>query len=152
MGPGTYERNDGIGKSGKGLGFGKPRAEKTVVDNRDYGYEGQKTYTQTRKKSTSAMISKKSTSRSDLVRGSDSVGPGTYQAHKEFGKDLKGLGFGKPKPEKIVVDNRDYGYSQTAEFTQTRHKSPSATITKTGKRPDSFAIKGDHAGPGTYQT
>ena len=45
MGPGTYERNDGIGKSGKGLGFGKPRAEKTVVDNRDYGYEGQKTYT-----------------------------------------------------------------------------------------------------------
>ena len=39
LGPGAYERNDGIGKSGKGLGFGKPKQEKTVVDNRDYRYE-----------------------------------------------------------------------------------------------------------------
>ena len=69
----------------------------------------------------------------------DSAGPGQYQTYKEFGKDVKGLGFGKPKAEKKVVDNRDYGYSPERDFAQTRHKSPAATISKTSARPTSFA-------------
>jgi len=48
LGPGAYERKDGIGTSGKGLGFGKPKAEKKVVDNRDYGYQEEKSFTQIR--------------------------------------------------------------------------------------------------------
>ena len=49
------------------------------------------------------------------------------------------MGFGKPKAEKRVVDNRDYGYSPEREFAQTRHKSPAATISKAGVRPNNFA-------------
>ena len=45
-----------------------------------------------------------------MARKGDSVGPGSYEVGKEFGKDVKGIGFGKPKEEKKVVNNRDYGY------------------------------------------
>ena len=61
---------------------------------------------------------------------------------------MKGLGFGKPKPERRVVDNRDYDYSPEREFAQTRHKSPSAIINKGGSR-ETFTIK-ETAGPGQY--
>ena len=57
------------------------------------------------------MVSKTSTSRGDRARGGDPIGPGTYQTSKEFGQDVKGVGFGKPRAEKTVVDNRDYGYT-----------------------------------------
>ena len=96
-------------------------------------------------------MTKETIGRTNQTRNGDPIGPGAYEVQKEFGKDVKGLGFGKPKPEKREVDNRDYSYSAEQEFTQTRHRSPSATISKTGARPDSFANSGEIAGPGQYQ-
>ena len=50
------------------------------------------------------------------------------------------MGFGKPRQEKVVIDNRDYGYDAKKEFTQTRNKSPSVIISKS-KRIETFADK-----------
>ena len=44
------------------------------------------------------------------------LGPGAYDGGKSFGKDVIGYSWGKPKPEKKIVDNRDYGYAAEAEF------------------------------------
>ena len=63
MGPGAYERNDGIGKSGKGLGFGKPKEEKKVVDNRDYGYQGDNSFIQMQQSSKSTLLTKETPAR-----------------------------------------------------------------------------------------
>ena len=75
------------------------------------------------------------------------LGPGAYATSNEFGTNVKGLGFGKPKPEKKIVDNRDYGYDPDKEFRNTRHRSPSALINKKGKRPDNFTLKSQVDGP-----
>ena len=123
----------------KGLGFGKPKPEKRVVDNRDYNYSPEKEFAQLRHKSPAATISKTGARPESFATKGEGVGPGQYQTYKEFGSDVKGLGFGKPKPEKRIVDNRDYNYSAEKEFAQTRHKSPAAVISKSRARPESFA-------------
>ena len=33
-----------------------------------------------------------------------------------FGKDVVGYSWGKPKPEKKIIDPRDYGYTPEKEF------------------------------------
>ena len=151
LGPGAYERSDGFGKSGKGLGFGKPKPEKKVVDNRDYGYQGEKSYTQARQSTKSITLSKETPARGIQTRKGDSLGPGSYNVSKEFGKDVKGVGFGKPKPEKKVVDNRDYGYQGEKSHTQIRQSSKTTLITKEQTARGQSARAGDPIGPGSYQ-
>jgi len=42
--------------------------------------------------------------------GTGDLGPGAYDDGRGgFGKDVRGHGFGKPRPEKTETDNRDYG-------------------------------------------
>ena len=135
----------------KGLGFGKPKPEKQVVDNRDYGYTPEKEFNQLRHKSPAATISKAGARPDNFTNQGQALGPGQYQTQKEFGAEAKGLGFGKPRPDKKVIDNRDYNYSPEREFVQTRHKSPSAVISKARARPESFGVQGDSVGPGQYQ-
>ena len=48
--------------------------------------------------------------------GAGDLGPGTYDGGSSFTKTSKGYSFGKPKPEKKIVDNRDYGYDPDKEF------------------------------------
>ena len=78
--------------------------------------------------------------------GTGDLGPGSYDDGKGFGKGVKGHGFGKPRPEKSVVDNRDYG---TGDLNKTRSKSPAALINRnTPARPKSFALDTNEGGPG----
>ena len=97
----------------------------------------------TRSRTKSALLSR--TERPDINRRSmaaesGDLGPGAYDGGKQFGKDVIGYTWGKPKPEKKIVDPRDYGMTPEKEFRQTRHKSPSAVIKKEGPaRPLSFA-------------
>lgn len=76
------------------------------------------------------------------------LGPGSYTCGKTFGKGVIGYSFGKPKPDKITVDNRDYNSLNTA----TKSRSPSAKIDKyIPARPKSFAKGGDiDVAPGQY--
>lgn len=67
---------------------------------------------------------------------------GQYKQGPEFGEQVKGYSWGKPRNEKVEIDNRDYGYEPEKEFTQTRHRSPAAIINKsTPGRPKSFALE-----------
>lgn len=143
-----------IGKEVKGYSFGKPKQEKTLVDNRDYGYSQEQEFKQTRPKSPTAKITKTGKRPELFENVGNGLGPGQYETYKEFGKEVKGYGFGKPSPEKKTVDNRDYDNSPEREFSQTRHRSPAAIINKEGMRPDSFALQGqiETVGPGQYQT
>ena len=53
------------------------------------------------------------TNRPDINKrtlASGELGPGQYDGGKQFGKDVIGYSWGKPKPPKKEVDNRDYGY------------------------------------------
>ena len=71
----------------------------------------------------------------------DAQAPGKYDTGKKFGEGVKSLGFGKPKPEKIEKDDRDYGMDPENEFKATRTRSPAAIINKhTPARPQSFAL------------
>ena len=112
-----------------------------MVDNRDYGYSVEKEFSQTRPRSPSATINKTTVRTESYSMQGEGVGPGQYNAGKEFGKDVKGHGFGKPRHEQQVVDNRNYDNSPEREFSQTRHRSPAAIISKTGARPDSMALQ-----------
>ena len=137
LGPGAYDDGNTFGKSTRGYSFGKPKPEKKIVDNRDYGYEPEKEFAQTRHKSPTVRIEKGGVGRFTDTKRGDNAGPGHYSPEKGFGADAKGMGFGKPKPEKRVVDNRDYGYNPEREFAQTKHKSPAARIDKgPADRPD----------------
>lgn len=55
---------------------------------------------------------------------------GMYNTGNEFGKNVKGFGFGKPRQEKVEIDNRDYGYDPEKSFKQTRDRTPSALISR----------------------
>ena len=44
------------------------------------------------------------------------LGPGAYDGGKEFGKDVIGYSWGKPKPDKKKFDARDYDYTPEKEF------------------------------------
>ena len=105
-------------------------------------YDQSKGLSATKARIPSAQISK--TGRPDINRrtitAADDLGPGAYERNDEFGKNVKGLGFGKPKPEKKIFDDRDYNADNDKTFKQTRYRSPSATINKnTAARPSSFA-------------
>ena len=83
--------------------------------------------------------------------GAGDLGPGAYDDGKDFGKNVRGHGFGKPRPEKTEIDNRDYGFDPDKAFKQTRHKSPGALINKkTPARPSTWARtdQADTSGPG----
>lgn len=116
VGPGQYATYKEFGKDVKGYGFGKPKPEKTVVDNRDYGYSPEKEFKELRHKSPAAVISKAGARGDTFAPKGQGIGPGQYEVVKEFGKDVKGHGFGKPQAPKKVVDNRDYNYSPEKEF------------------------------------
>ena len=75
---------------------------------------------------------KKAAETTALKRPTDSVKRGTPSKAEQLAKAEGGAAKvkKKPKAEKKVVDNRDYGYTQEQEFKQTRHKSPAATISK----------------------
>jgi len=101
----------------------------------------------------SALMSK--TERGDINKRSKvetgDLGPGAYDGGKQLGKDVIGYSWGKPKAEKVVVDNRDYGYDPEKEFKLTRHSSPSAIIKKSGASRMDFADKSKaDLGPGQY--
>ena len=72
----------------------------------------------TKSRPRSALMSK--TERGDINKRSKvetgDLGPGAYDGGKLLGKDVIGYSWGKPKPEKVVVDNRDYGYDPEKEF------------------------------------
>ena len=74
--------------------------------------------TATKSRSRSAIMNKGGERTKSFIAKSqtETVGPGQYERGDEFGKNVKGLGFGKPKPEKKIVDNRDYGYNPEREF------------------------------------
>ena len=106
-------------------------------------YDVNKGTNATKARTLAASMSK--TGRPDINRrttsAADDLGPGQYERNDEFGKNVKGLGFGKPKPEKKIVDNRDYGYDAERAMNQTRYRSPSAKINKdVPARPGSFAL------------
>ena len=89
------------------------------------------------------------TGRPDLNKrvqtGTGDLGPGAYDDGKKFGKDVRGHAFGKPKPEKPVVDARDYGYEPMGV---TRARSPAARIdARTPARPDWGDPTGADTGP-----
>lgn len=48
--------------------------------------------------------------------GAGDLGPGAYDDGRGFGKDVRGHGFGKPRPEKTETDDRDYGYDPEKVF------------------------------------
>lgn len=140
LGPGAYNDGKEFGKDVRGHAFGKPKPEKPVVDARDYGYEPMGV---TRARSPAARINPRTPARPDWgdPTGAD-TGPGAYPTQKNFGEGVKGHGFGKPKPEKRIVDDRDYNTEKDLE--KTRAKSPAVVMRKEGKaRPDNFANQAD---------
>ena len=156
LGPGAYDGGKQIGKDVIGYSWGQPKPEKVIIDPRDYGYDPEKEFKQTRHSSPSAFIKKTGKARMEFADKSKvDLGPGQYDDSKGFGSEVKGLTWRKPSPEKRVVDNRNYAVDPEKEFKQTRHRSPSAVITKDGAaRPSTFAdqSKKDFAGPGHYKT
>ena len=141
LGPGAYDDGNTFGKKVVGYSFGKPKPEKVEVDNRDYGYDPDREFKQTRHRSPSATIRKDQPGRPSSFANAalaDQAGPGHYDDGKRFNDGVKSYSFGKPKPERLEVDNRDYGYDPDREFSATRHRSPAAIISKT-QRPASFA-------------
>ena len=112
LGPGAYDDGKDFGKNVRGHSFGKPKPEAPVYDDRDYGTEPEKVFKNTRCRSPSAVISKDTPARPASWANpgqADSGGPGQYNSGKNFGEGVKGHGFGKPRPEKTEVDDRDYG-------------------------------------------
>ena len=106
----------------------------------------------TKSRAKSALMSK--TGRPDINRrvepGTGDLGPGAYDDGKDFGKGVVGHSFGKPKPEKVVSDDRDY---KDFDMNKTRAKSPAAIINKnTPSRPKSFALDTNEGGPGQYDS
>jgi len=78
------------------------------------------------------------------------LGPGAYNSEKKsFGKDVIGYSFGKPKPEKKIVDNRDYSEH---ELNKSKPRSPSMRIrNEVPARPSSLAKGLDmDVAPGQY--
>jgi len=153
LGPGAYDGGKQIGKDVIGYSWGKPKPPKKVVDNRDYGYDPEKEFNQTRHKSPSVKISKTTPARPASFANQAQVeiaGPGEYKTYNNFGENVKGLTWAKPKEQKVEIDNRDYGYDPEREFSATRHRSPAAIISKSSPgRPKSFAL--DQGGaPGQY--
>ena len=106
----------------------------------------------TRHRSPAATISKTRAARPTTFANQGQIengGPGQYKTMNNFGENVKGLGFGKPKAEKVEIDNRDYGYDPQREFSATRHRSPAAIIDKNAPaRPKSFAKDGPNVAPG----
>ena len=73
----------------------------------------------TKSRTKSALLSR--TERPDINRRSmaaetGDLGPGAYDGGKEFGKDVIGYSWGKPKPDKKKFDARDYDYTPEKEF------------------------------------
>lgn len=134
-----------------GYTWGKPKPPKEVVDNRDYGYEPAKEFNQTRYKSPTVKITKDVPARPGTFANQAQIeiaGPGHYKTVNNFGENVKGYTWGKPKAEKVEIDNRDYGHDPERDFSATRHRSPAAIISKTSPgRPKSFALD-QSAAPG----
>ena len=150
LGPGAYGGGKEFGKDVRGHSFGKPKPEKPIVDPRDYGYEPVGI---TRARSPAARINARTPARPDIANPSqadNSAGPGSYPTQKNFGEGVKGHGFGKPRPEKTIVDDRDYNTGMDLE--KTRAKSPAAFIRREKSRPDTFANQANEesVGPGAY--
>ena len=48
-----------------------------------------------------------------------------YKKNDEFGTNVKGHSFNKPRIEKVEYDSRNY---DTDQFNKTRHRTPAAII------------------------
>ena len=65
------------------------------------------------------MINKKTPARPSSFADQsqiDTAGPGHYKTTKNFGEGVKGHGFGKPKAEKVQLDDRDYNLDTEKVF------------------------------------
>ena len=76
-------------------------------------------FKQTRHKSPSALINKNVPARpSSFANKSQSLNPdgGQYKTGPEFGEQVKGYTWGKPKADKVEIDDRDYGFLPEQQF------------------------------------
>ena len=125
-----------------------------MVDDRDYGYDPDREFKHTRAKSPAAIINKHTPARpSSFANQSETGGPGQYDSHKEFGKEVKNMTFNKTMRVKPIEETTGPGqYDAERATSLTKSRSKSAYIGKDKARPDSFAPKGqlETGGPGQY--
>ena len=74
--PGSYRKGYEFGENVKGYGFGKPQTQKTEIDNRDYGYDPDREFKNTRNRSPNTIINQGSPSRPKTYALEQSAGPG----------------------------------------------------------------------------
>ena len=151
-GPGHYERTDGFGRNVKGMGFGKPRQEKVVIDNRDYGYDAKKEFIQTRNKSPSVIISKSKRIETFADKAQmETAGPGQYNTYKQFGKDARTISMSRTARDMKIEDSAGPGqYDYEKSMKVTREKSYSAIINRGAARAEITMKEQTEAGPGQY--
>lgn len=140
LGPGAYNGGKNFGKEVVGFSWGKPKADRQDIDDRDYNVSPEK-FAKTRFRSPSATISRNVPARRSFVNLAQADVPdaGMYEKKNEFGKNVTTFSWGNPKVENVEVDNRDYDVDK---FTKTRHRSPAAIINQNSpSRPQTLAHK-----------
>jgi len=148
---GTYKKSNNFGEKVIGYGFGKPKPDKIVVDNRDYGYEPERDFSQTRNRSPAAIINKSAPARPKSLALNQAAAPGQYDSHKAFGAETKTMTIQRKREQRIETSAGPGQYEVDRSLSATKSRSRHAIISKE-KRVETFAIKGqiDSCGPGQY--
>ena len=135
-GPGHYDDGMRFNSNVKNVVIGEKRAERQIVDNRNYDHE--KADAVTKHKMPNITMGSSPSRPKSLARGGDvDVAPGQYDDGKRWNSNVKPMTIGEKRTEKRTVDNRDYDYEKADAVTKS--KMPNITMGSSPSRPKSLA-------------
>ena len=161
-GPGAYDAGKKFGNDIKPMTIGRKRPQPPKESDKNPGagnYDPDRGMGLTKPKVPGCDMGKSPSRPSTFAKpGSDPYGgpdPGTYDAVRKFGGDVKPMTIGVKRPKKFTSDAPGPdAYQPSRGDHLTKPKVPGVDMGKSPSRPSTFAKPGTDAdgGPGTYDT